>query len=153
MIMRLKLVHALAGILTSGALVTVQPQVPVAIDPAPLARPASLTVYQTGDAPKVYRSVAKLLTDSGYSLKQLDPTVGELEATRGEGDASGGFDRLVIWLERDFDKPTEYIRLYLLFGRYAKVFGHTEPMRIKLTATDEANRVGKLKQALLSLSF
>lgn len=58
----------------------------------------------------------------------------------------------MIWLERDFSKPDEYLKLYFMYGKFAKIFGGGgEFARIKTSLSDENNSVGNLKTVFVSL--
>jgi hypothetical protein len=122
----------------------------VVTDPTPLARPSPLTAYEIGDAAKVFSAVSKVLSDNRFKLVRADSSLGELEATRLDQD---NYDKILLWLERDFARPEKSVRLYFVYGRFEKVVGHGEAVRVKASPEDEDRRVGAVKQALLSLSF
>jgi hypothetical protein len=119
-------------------------------DPTPLERPAPLKTLKSGDTAKICAAVAKALTDNGFKVTNQDCDVGEFEATK-KTSTDGEFDKVLIWLERDFEKPKDIVKLYFIYGRYEPLAGHPDPVRIKTTATDEEQNVGVLKEALTSL--
>lgn len=121
-------------------------------DPAPLERPAPLKTYKSGDAAKICDAIAKALTDNGFKVTNQDCDVGEFEATK-KTNAAGESDKVLIWLERDFEKPKDAIKLYFLYGRYETFAGHADPVRIVTTAADELQNVGSLKDTLTSLKL
>jgi hypothetical protein len=121
-------------------------------DPTPLERPAPLKTLKSGDAAKICDAIGKALTDNGFKVTNQDCDAGEFEATK-ETNAAGESDRVLIWLERDFEKPKDAIKLYFLYGRYETLAGHPEPVRIVTTAADEVQNVGALKDSLTSLKL
>jgi hypothetical protein len=122
----------------------------IVTDPNPLARPSPLTAYEIGDAAKVFSAVSKVLADNGFKPVRADSSLGELEETRPD---QGNYDKILLWLERDFARPEKSVRLYFTYGRFEKVVGRGEAVRVKASPEDEDKRVGAVKQALLSLSF
>jgi hypothetical protein len=121
-------------------------------DPTPLERPTPLKTLKSGDATKICDAIAKALTDNGFKVANQDCDAGEFEATK-KTNAAGEFDKVLIWLERDFEKPKDAIKLYFLYGRYETLAGHPEPVRIVATAADEQQNVGALKDSLTSLKL
>ncbi len=121
-------------------------------DPTPLERPAPLKTLRTADTAKVCEAITKTLADNGFKTTRDDCDLGEFEATK-KTNAAGEFDKVVIWLERDFGKPREALRLYFLYGRFETLAGHQEPVRIKTTSADEERNAGALKEALVSLKI
>lgn len=128
----------------------VHAQTPFAPDPTPLERPAPLKVLKSGDTAKICDAIAKAVTDSGFKLTNQDCDVGELEATKNTNSA-GEFDKVLIWLEHDFEKPKDVTKIYFEYGRFETLLGHVEPVRIRTTAADEERNAGALKEALKSL--
>jgi hypothetical protein len=127
-------------------------QTPFKTDPVPLERPAPLRTLKTGDATRICDAILKALTDNNFKVTNQDCDVGEFAATR-KTSTDGEFDKVLIWLERDFEKPKEAIKLYFRYGRFETLLGHPEPVRISTTAADEERNVGALKEALMSLKI
>ena len=121
-------------------------------DPTPLERPVPLKTLKSGDAAKICDAIAKALTDNGFKVTNQDCDVGEFEATK-KTSTDGEFDKVLIWLERDFEKPKDAIKLFFRYGRYETLAGHPEPVRIQATAADEERNVGALKESLTSLKI
>lgn len=121
-------------------------------DPTPLERPAPLKTLKSGDTAKICDAIAKALTDNGFKVTNQDCDVGDFEGTK-KTSTAGEFDKVLIWLERDFEKPKDAVKLYFRYGRYETLAGHPEPVRIRTTATDEERNVGALKEALTSLKI
>jgi hypothetical protein len=148
------------GLVPVGILVTIlycvlpktgSPQQPVALDPSPLERPSAMTVIKTRDPIALYGSLAKLVTEGGFTIMSQDSRSGTVIGTKNDETSVENYDKVVVWLERDFQQPSEFVNVYFAYGRFEKVFGRSEPARIKITAQDEQHRVGQLKQALLLL--
>jgi hypothetical protein len=121
-------------------------------DPTALERPAPLKTLKTPDTAKVCEAITKTLAGNGFKTTHDDCDLGEFEATK-KTNAAGEFDKVVIWLERDFEKPSQALRLYFLYGRFETLAGHQEPVRIKTTSVDEERNAGALKEALMSLKI
>ncbi|HKV60305.1 MAG TPA: hypothetical protein VJO16_00200 [Candidatus Acidoferrum sp.] len=121
-------------------------------DPTPLERPAPLKTLKSGDTAKICDAIAKALTDNGFKVTNQDCDVGEFEATK-KTRTDGEFDKVLIWLERDFEKPKDVVKLFFLYGRYETLAGHAEPVRISITVADEDRNVGALKEVLTSLKI
>jgi hypothetical protein len=127
-------------------------QTPFATDPTPLERPAPLKTFKTGDAAKLCDVIVKALTDSNFKVTNQDCDAGEFAAEK-KTNRDGELDKVVIWLERDFEKPKDAIKLYFRYGRFETLLGHPEPVRISTTPADEDRNVGPLKDALKSLKI
>jgi len=122
-------------------------------DPNPLQRPVPLVVFKTGNATKVLDAVSTVLNENGFKLTRSDADRGELEAARDDSHSLGESDKVLVWLERDFERPKGSIKLYFVYGRFGKLVGHDQPVRIKLKPGDEDGHVASLKQAFVSLKF
>ncbi len=121
-------------------------------DPTPLERPAPLKTLKSGDTAKICDAIAKALADNGFKVTNQDCDVGEFEAAK-KTSTDGEFDKVLIWLERDFEKPKDAVKLFFRYGRYETLAGHADPVRIRTTAADEERNVGALKEALTSLKI
>jgi hypothetical protein len=127
-------------------------QTPFATDPTPLERPAPLKTLKTAEAAKLCDAILKALTDNSFKVTNQDCDVGEFAAER-KTNRDGELDKVVIWLERDFEKPNNAIKLYFRYGRFETLLGHPEPVRITTTPADEDHNVGPVKEALKSLKI
>jgi len=127
------------------------PQQPVPLDPTPLERPSAATVARTRDATVLFTAVGKVVTDNGFTILSQDARSGTMAATKSDEGSGENYDKVIVWLERDFQQPSEFVNIYFQYGRFEKIFGRSEPARIKISTQDEQRRVGQLKQALLSL--
>jgi hypothetical protein len=49
-------------------------------------------------------------------------------------------------LEKDFQEPEKYIKIFCQYGRFLKIWDDVK--RVKIDAEEETERIGKLKQAI-----
>jgi hypothetical protein len=119
-------------------------------DPTPLERPAPLKTIKSGETVKICEAILKALADNSFKVKNQDCDLGEFEGTKNT-NSPGEFDKVLIWMERDFEKPKDATKLYFLYGRFETLAGHPEPVRIRTTPADEDHNVGTLKEALTSI--
>ncbi len=123
------------------------------IDPTPLELPKPLMVIPT-DTPS---SLLKIITDTlkvyKYQITRSDFKEYIIEAKRNIKSNSQDYDKIIIWLERDFNEPLKFIKLYFIHGRYLKIVSQkTSIERIYINASQEDAYVGKLKKALIAIS-
>ena len=89
---------------------------------------------------------------AGYKVNSFNVREAALEATKPDDAQSKNYDKIIIWLERDFQEPSKFIKLYMLYGRYEYLFAQRRDVyRIQINQLFEDARVGKLKQSLLRL--
>ena len=120
------------------------------IDPTPLARPAPLTVVKGAAPADVLVRIRETLARLGYAVTTADRT--SIDARKPDPAPGKGYDRVIIWAERDFDKPLEYLTLYLAYGRYEEVWGSRRDIyRIRVDAEQETSRTARVREALLRL--
>lgn len=125
------------------------PQTAAERDPMPLARPTPMVIIETGEAAKLLNAVSKTIKDQGFEITRLIEDDGQIEATRPVSNRTQY--RVLVWLERDFVRPTARVKLYFDYGRYEPVFGFADPQRIKVNSMNPVAEVARLKQALLDL--
>jgi len=130
--------------------VTASGQAIFTTDPNPLERPAPLKTIKSGDSAKICDAVSKILKSNNFDIKDQDCDLGQFEATRKTG-STGEFDKVLIWLERDFAKPKDVIKLFFLYGRFETLAGHQDPVRIK-APPDLEDQIHNLKDALISVT-
>ena len=121
-------------------------------DPRPLERPTPFAFVDTGDSARILPGIAAVLIDFGYSIQVIEKAL--IDAKRLDSldpqDDDQDYDRVIVWLERDFDRPLERLNVYLLYGRYEMIWGETTRIfRIMLSEEDEAARVGALRSAII----
>lgn len=111
-----------------------------------------MKTFSSGNTTKICDAISKVLTDNNFTVVKQDCDHGEFEATK-KTSSAGELDKVLIWLERDFEKPKDATNLYFLYGRFEVLAGHSEPVRIKTTPVDEDQNVGTLKESLLSIKL
>ena len=119
----------------------------------PFGRPKYLTVIQTNNASTLLRTISDLVKKEGFRIDQLDVKEQQLEATRQDNVPSKNYDKVIIWLEKDFQDPDKYIKVYFLYGRFMEILAEEKGVyRVKVTDSAEEGRIGKLKQSIIALS-
>ena len=100
-----------------------------------------------------FQKVASIVADQGFKSDGINWSDGELSASRRDTDGSPNQDKLLVWLERDFEQPQSRVRLYLVYARYEQFFGaNGEVTRVKVDSDFESQRVGPLKQKLIDFA-
>ncbi len=122
-------------------------------DPTPFARPKPFCTFSTTDVRTAFQKVASIVADQGFKSDGINWSDGELSASRRDSDGSPNQDKLLVWLERDFEQPQSRVRLYLVYARYEQFFGaNGEVTRVKVDSDFESQRVGPLKQKLIDFA-
>jgi hypothetical protein len=128
-----------------------EPEIAPPINPEPFAKPKPFMVIQTGNARQLLKAISDSTKRFGFTITHDDPTEFQLEAVKA-CEFPVREDRVLVWLERDIQKPREYIRVYFLFGSFMRILGDNEGFsRVEVSAEAEVQRVGALKKSLLSL--
>jgi hypothetical protein len=120
-------------------------------DDAPFERPRSLCTLVNRDATDTFKALLGLLKQHQFEVRRMQTSEGWLEAWRTDEKRPDDSDRLLLWIERDFQRPTEATNLHLKYGRFMKLFGVTEAVRVKVSDAEETKRIGKLRGQLLEL--
>src|SRR3989442_2720737 len=122
-------------------------------DPTPFARPKPFCTFNTSDVRVAFQNVAGIVADQGFKSDEVNLSYGQLSASRRDNDGSPNQDKILVWLERDFEQPQSRVRLYLVYGRYEQFFGaNGELTRVKVDSDFESQRVGQLKQKLIDFA-
>ena len=122
-------------------------------DPTPFARPKPLCTFNTSDVRVAFQKVAGIVADQGFKSDGINWSDGELSAWRRDGNSSPNQDKVIVWLERDFEQPQSKVRLYFVYGRFEQFFGtNGELTRVKVDPDFESQQVGPLKQKLIDLA-
>jgi len=119
------------------------------INPNPLTRPQYLVVVSSSDVKELMKTIFDTITQAGFKIDHLDSKELQLEAIRPDHPPSKDYDKVLLWLERDFQEPLRYVRIYLLYGRYEEIWGKVS--RVEVSPSWEEDRIGGLKQSLISL--
>lgn len=121
----------------------------VEVDATPLARLQAVCSRGDTKADVVKAGISDVLAKEGFQ-EQGAPDARSWDAVRYDAKGAEAHDRVLIWLERDFERPDDTFHVYLLFGRYRPVKVAGEPVsRVKLTPAEEFKRSGSLRRALV----
>ena len=102
-------------------------------DPTPFERPKRLTVIASTSNAETLAGLQRVITDRGFTIVSVDRDSGELSAIKRDSASSAGSDRVLIWLERDPDRPTARAYIYLLYGRFEPFLGSRGgPVRVRM---------------------
>jgi len=117
----------------------------------PLARPRPITVVPAVGVTRLTTEITKILERQKFSTESYDPKRPFFQATRLDGQRS--FDRVIIWAERDFEKPYDFFQIYLMYGRYEAIaLSRDKSYRLNVSEQLEERRIGSLRRDLLRLS-
>ena len=127
------------------------PQPAPKVDPMPLARPVPLAVLKPHDPAMLLEQIVTTVKGAGFSITRIDENDQVIEAKRVDAAPSKNYDRVIVWLERDFRDPLKTIKVFFLYGRYEEIVSTTRSVeRIAISPDREDQRVGALKQSLMS---
>jgi len=122
-------------------------------DPTPFERPKSICIFTTSDVHTAFQKIVAIVTNQGFKSDGVDWSSGQLSAWRSDGESSPNQDKILLWLERDFELPQSKLRLYLLYGRYEQFFGVSGDLtRVKVDADFENHQIGALRQKLMDFA-
>jgi hypothetical protein len=122
------------------------------IDPTPLVRPSPLAVLQTPEPAGVLNRIAVIVRSQGFIVSQLNVADQVIEARRPDPARAKAYDKVLIWLERDFNEPAARVKIFFFYGRYEEILASRRDVyRVEVSSAEEDAHVGTLKQALLSL--
>ncbi len=126
-----------------------QPAAPA--DPTPFVRPTPLCRIESTNPRTVLQKIAESATAEGFTIVQADGSQGYLEATRKSSDLT---EKVMVWIERDYLRPMQSVKVFMMYGPYMKVMGNrTDLTRIKLSESRENELIGKFKSEILKLSL
>jgi hypothetical protein len=122
-------------------------------DATPFARPKPFCTFNANDARAAFQKLAGIVAAQGFKSDEVNLSDGQLTASRPDSEGSANQDRVLVWLERDFEQPQSKLRLYFAYGRYEQFFGaNGELVRVKVDSDFESQRVGPLKQKLIDFA-
>jgi hypothetical protein len=122
-------------------------------DETPFTRPEPLCTMAASDPAALLKKVRAFVESEGYTIDRISAVSGELGATRPDGRGSDDYDKVIIWIERDLNRPQDALKLFLVYGRYEKVWGNTVAVRrIKVDSVAETARNGSLRKKLLAMA-
>lgn len=120
------------------------------VDPTPLERPLPLHIMKIDTNFILLDLIADTLENYKFNIVRRDDREQLIEAQRLDAPNSKDHDKVLIWLERDFQEPQKYLKIFFQYGRYLLIWSDVK--RIKVDSDEEAERVGKLKNAIISIS-
>ena len=130
------------------------------LDPSPFSRPHSLCTIAGTEPQEALSKIIEKVKAEKFSIDEIDPGEGYFTASRTDNaPASSGavnerVDKLIGWIERDLNHPTDHFKVFLIYGRYEKVWAGTlEMRRILVNDTYETGKVGTLKQHLVAMAL
>jgi len=112
-------------------------------DLTPFERPEPLFLVRSADTVRLFKEISGTVQGYGFTVTRNSSKEGVIEAFR---RTQNEYDKIIIWMERDFSEPTKYVKVYFSFGRF---FGLH---RIKIDSAEEGKHVGMLKNSLRALS-
>ena len=120
------------------------------IDPTPFERPIPLSIVKVDTHFILLDVIADTLESYKFDIVRKDEREQLIEAKRLDKPDSKDHDKVLIWLERDFQEPQKYVKIFLQYGRYLEIWSDVK--RIKINPEVENERIGKLKKAIISIS-
>lgn len=121
--------------------------------PDALARPVALRSMRTCDPSGLMATLQTALRAERFMVTSTDDASLMIGAQRDSTDNWGqGIDRVILWVERDFERPQQIVRIYLIYGRYDRLLGSSEPVRVQIDSAYELSRTGRLRQRILDLA-
>jgi|GEM_PF-6900471 len=116
-------------------------------DTTPLERPRPVLQVKTQTPSDILQRIVDVVITNGYAIQESDGS--SIDATKRDSNESENYDRVIIWLERDFDRPSEIVKVFLIYGRFELLWGNQiETVRIHLTEVEARNRVSDLRAAI-----
>lgn len=95
-------------------------------DPTPLEKPRPLISLEL-DPANAHEKVVKALGSQEFSHDTEDSRTGSIEARGPDPRTPGAFDRVIIWLERDYQEPSKRANMNL-----SGLTGDGNPTRVML---------------------
>lgn len=116
------------------------------IDPREFARPKPLCTLSVADPRAALEMLRQALDGQRFEMERVAPDAGEIQAKRADG---ASLDRVILWLERGFEKPDGGFHVFVLYGRFDRFWGATNLQRVVVDAAYEDSRIGALKQDII----
>jgi hypothetical protein len=124
------------------------------VDNTPLERPQPLFIMEHDSGSQLLTQISDTLKQHGFEIVKLDKRDMLIESTKRISDHREDYDKVIIWLERDYMMPENYIKVYFLFGRFLEIVSfETRIKRIEISTVQEENIIGELKKSLISISL
>jgi hypothetical protein len=116
------------------------------IDPREFARPKPLCTLSVADPRAALEVLRQALDGQRFGIERVASDAGEIQAKRADG---ASVDRVILWLERGFEKPDSGFHVFVLYGRFDRFWGATNLQRVVVDAAYEDSRIGALKQDII----
>src|SRR5512143_1811269 len=99
--------------------------------PDPLARPIAVRSVRTCDPSGLLPALQAALRAERFTVTSSDEESQTIAAQRDSTDNwGGGVDHVVLWIDRDYRQPQQMVRIYLIYGRFDRLLGSSEPVRV-----------------------
>jgi hypothetical protein len=91
-----------------------------------------------------------IITSFGYAFEKVIDKTGEIYAIKYDTPSGDNFDKLVVWLERDFVNPNVSINVFMIYGRYEIILGHgNKAQRIIISQGEEDSKIAEIRRAII----
>jgi hypothetical protein len=118
-------------------------------DPTPLERPQPVIVAR-GPARDLLQQIYRILEQDSFAVDQVNWNDAALQASRTDRRSGRpALDRVLVWLEGSL-ADTSQVKVYLAYGRYETFLGSPDPQRALIGASEERDRIGKLRQRIVA---
>jgi hypothetical protein len=124
------------------------------IDNAPFQKPVYFSLIKTKNTniDEVLDSIAGRVIKAGYEVIARNVKEQQIEAEKKDSRNNDSYDRIIVWIERDFEKPNEIIKVYLLCGHFEYILGaESKIYRIKINDIEENQRFNAVKKEIRSI--
>jgi hypothetical protein len=99
------------------------------LDPTPLVCPNPFLRLASEEPANALATIHERLEGKGFVTENYDANRLSVLMSRRSVSGRDAYDRFLIWVERDRDKPLEYVQIYVMYGKYITVIGSGEPIR------------------------
>jgi|SRR5882724_8828849 len=123
------------------------------IDSRPLERPSFMFISKTSKGNLLLDSIERIIMTKGFEVENRDDDMQEMRVIRKSYLEVDGYEKILLWLERDFKTPDQGIKIYLNYGVYKKIFGKREYVRIKVTPETEIENIGDIKKLIQKINI
>ena len=120
-----------------------------------LERPRPFASFETENPINLLNELMDTVKIYGFNISRINKATLEFEARKNDPQEENAEDRILIWLDRDEEKPLEEVHLFYKYGRFEEVWTRNKKdmVRIKTGDAFEYKSVGKLIESILKLSL
>lgn len=120
----------------------------------PLERLEYLAIIDTGNGEILMKKIQDIVEKNEFTIEKIDLREALIKAERAAKKKQEGYDRVVIWLERDFQEPSRFIKIFFLGGKFLEIVGATSGIRrVYYGPGEEETRLGKLKREIMNIKI